>query len=229
MRRSALPIGLLVLIAVGGVVVLVTRPDAVLGATKSWQGLALMGGTGVVALAVLLLVRRFAHSWAWGLVAASVPFAVAGWLFVAPAYRTKTLHEALPMAGAAPVTAPAASATTGAVAAPPTAPVRISSGRLRGIGHHATGGAAVYRVADGSYVVRFEQADIQNAPDPYVYLVPRRGATRPDGGTRLGRLRATRGEFNQPAPRDFDYAREFTVLVWCKKFATPIASAPQST
>lgn len=225
MRRRVVPAVLLGLFAAAGVAVFLTRPDAVVGATKSWQGLALMAGTGVAALAILLLVRHRTRSLPWALVAAVVPFAVSGWLFVAPAYRTKTLHEALPAGAVAPM--PTRTRTGGemtAGAAPSTR--RVFTSTLVGLGHRASGDASLVLLPDGSYVVRFEHADIQNAPDPYVYLVPKRGARSPADGLRLGRLRATRGEFNQPVPRDFHYAGgQLTILVWCRKFATPIAHA----
>jgi len=86
---------------------------------------------------------------------------------------------------------------------------------------------SVFRLADGTAVVRFEDVDIRNSPDPVLYLVPGRGKQTRDGGTRVGALKATRGSFNHTVPASFDLDQPFTVFIWCDRFAVPIANADQ--
>ena len=78
-------------------------------------------------------------------------------------------------------------------AGPPTTvaagPVRLTAGTLRGIDHRASGSAAVYRLDDGSHIVRLEDIDIQNGPDYCVYLVPGADRESPGGGLDLGALK----------------------------------------
>jgi hypothetical protein len=103
----------------------------------------------------------------------------------------------------------------------------LTSGRLRGIGHDAEGTVSVYRLEDGSAVVRFEDVDIKGAPDPVLYLVPGADQQDREGGAEIAALKATKGSFNHVVPADFDLSQPFTVFVWCERYATPIASADQ--
>lgn len=131
------------------------------------------------------------------------------------------------------------SSTTTVVPAPPntpagaedagivTSPSRVTTGRLAGIGHEAAGEVSVYRLADGTAVVRFEEVDIRGAPDPVLYLVPGSDRRSRDGGVRVGPLKATKGSFNHTVPASFELDQPFTVFVWCDRFATPIANADQ--
>ncbi len=103
----------------------------------------------------------------------------------------------------------------------------MTTGELDGIGHDATGTVAVYRLADGSHLVRFEDVDIRNAPDPVLYLVPGRDRRSRDGGTEVAPLKATKGTFHHVVPASFDVTQDFTVFVWCERYTTPIAAASQ--
>ena len=53
------------------------------------------------------------------------------------------------------------------------------------------------------------------------------GAERksPDGGVHLNRLRGSTGNQNYPVPTTVGLQRPFTVLIWCRAFAVPIAAA----
>jgi hypothetical protein len=57
-----------------------------------------------------------------------------------------------------------------------------------------------------------------------VHLVPPGGRT-PEDGIGLGALKAERGSFNYALPADVDADQDWTVLVWCRPFATPIAAS----
>jgi hypothetical protein len=103
---------------------------------------------------------------------------------------------------------------------------RERNGVLTGIDHRATGTAAVYRLADGKRVVRFEQLDMQNGPDLFVYLVPRHGQRGPDGGVNLGRLKGNKGDHQYDLPAGTNPDDFGGVFVWCRQFATAFAAAP---
>jgi hypothetical protein len=133
---------------------------------------------------------------------------------------------------AAPAPAPAAPAATAAPTAAattvPVGPARLTEGELRGIDHRASGTAAVYRLADGSHVVRLEDIDIQSGPDYFVHLVPGADRENPGGGLDLGALKGNKGSQNYPIPPEVDVGGgQFTVLVWCRAFAVPVANATQ--
>jgi hypothetical protein len=120
---------------------------------------------------------------------------------------------------------PAATSTTPAPA--PTGPVKLTSGRLRGIDHRASGEAAIYRLAEGGLIVRLEDIDIQNGPDYVLYLVPGADRQRPEGGIDLGRLKGNQGSQNYAVPPGVDPAQPYTVLIWCRAFSVPVANATQ--
>jgi len=120
---------------------------------------------------------------------------------------------------ASPSASPAASPKGSPKAAEPVA-VRLGSGALEGIDHHAEGTVAVYRVGS-ELVLRFEGVDIEGTPTPSVHVVPA-GQRDPDGGRRLGGLKAERGSFSYALPAGTDVR---SVLVWCDRYAVPIAAA----
>ncbi len=124
-----------------------------------------------------------------------------------------------------PTSRPAAQATTAPAPAPAAAdgPRRLSSGALDGIGHSASGRTALYDV-DGATVLRFEDVDIEGTPASYVYLV-RQGARTPDGGVLLGELKAERGSFSYSVPAGVDPAAQWSVLIWCRPYDTPVAAS----
>jgi hypothetical protein len=136
-----------------------------------------------------------------------------------PASRPRL--SAPPSAAALPAT-PVATATARATPLAP-APKRLSGGRLDGIGHTASGSTALYEI-DGRGVLRFDDVDIEGTPGPYVYLVPR-GATEPEAGVAIAPLKAERGSFSYAVPPSVDLAADWTVLLWCRPYDTPIAAS----
>ncbi len=129
-----------------------------------------------------------------------------------------------PVADAVAAPAPAATAAT---AVAPMA-VRRSKGALRGINHSASGDVSIIEAATGEFVVRFENFTVQGAPGPVLYVA--HGAdVRAPTGTKLGPFTATKGATLDVAlPAGVEPGPGWTVLIWCERFATPIANAPQS-
>jgi hypothetical protein len=105
--------------------------------------------------------------------------------------------------------------------------VQVSAGELTGIGHRATGAAAILRQPDGSLVVELREIDVESGPDYQVHLVPGAGREDPGGGIHLDALRGTRGTQYYPVPPGTDPAGEWTVLIWCRAFGVPIAGSTQ--
>jgi hypothetical protein len=138
-----------------------------------------------------------------------------------PSAAAPTSAAASPSAAALPA-APVETATARPAASAP-APKRLSGGRLDGIGHTASGSTSLYEI-DGRGVLRFDDVDIEGTPGPYVYLVPR-GAREPEGGVLIGPLKAERGSFSQAVPVSVDLDAEWTVLLWCRPYHTPIAAS----
>ena len=190
---------------------------------------------GYVVLAVL--VRRLARAaWVAPLALTAVVLGLATWI-VRPYYTDETANRRLvagPVGDGTTVVAPTSVVRPPAVAASPPVsqvpprPQRVSTGRLRGIGHDASGAVSLIRNADGSLVVRFEGFDIERAPDPRVYLLE--GADRRSpGGVSLGRLQGNRGQvLDYAVPAGSDAGPGWTVLVWCRAFSVPIANATQA-
>ena len=57
------------------------------------------------------------------------------------------------------------------------------------------------------------------------FVGPTHDRSDPDGGTRLNRLRGSRGNQNYPVPADVQLGRPPTVLIWCRAFTGPVAAA----
>jgi hypothetical protein len=144
---------------------------------------------------------------------------------VLPSVRDKKVVEAFP---GMPTTTQGSMPAAGGP--PPTeaaAPMRLGAAPLVGIDHDATGTAALYEQPDGSFVVGLEEIDIEPGPDYRVYVVPGMDRTEPgDDGIELDALRGNQGTQFYTVPPGIELeAGEWTVLVWCRVFAVPIANA----
>ena len=220
MRRSYAFLAVLAFAALA--VTWLVEPNLILG-LRSPRALAWTAGAAAVCVAVGLVARRLGARPLVALAVGALPGVVAtGLVVVRPIVAPRTLTEALPS------TAP--SATAPAMMAPePDAPAgQVASGPLRGLaGHSARGTVATYRLADGTYVVRFEGVDIGGTPDPEVYVLPGADRTGERGGTHLGALKAEKGSFHYALPASFA-GTTYTVVVWCERFGVDIAHATQA-
>lgn len=244
MRRFLIP---LLIVPVVSLVLAAFRPQILTAGFMSWRAFAVTAGVGVAGLLVLALLwrrSRIGALWTADLVVLALMAAV-----VWPVFRERTVNEAFP-----PLAVPSPSSTTvsptPAVATPrlttpePTAPslrppvgtppasavpspsvvaMRLVSGQLHGIDHHAKGTVALYDVG-GEIRLRFEQVEIEGTPTPSVHLVVR-GKRSPKDGLRLGGLKGEKGSFSYATPAGFDASRDWSVLVWCDRYAVPIAAA----
>lgn len=191
---------------------------------RSWRGLLTVGAVVAGYLVVSLAVRRTARI--APVVMALVVVGLAAWI-VRPYYVDSTVNRRLvatpvPAATGMPPNADGLAART-----PPVAPgpVVVASGPLAGIGHRARGTASLVRDVGGSLVVRLIDFDIEGVPDPRVHLVEGEDVERA-GGLALGRLLGNRGEvLDIPVPAGSSAGPGWTVLIWCRAFAVPVANA----
>ena len=178
-----------------------------------------LGFTVLVAVLVLgagWVLPRLGRGAVVTIVAQAVPVVIAFAVTVLPAYRNVSVNEAFP-AAAPPAAARSANPAPGQAAV-------VGQSRLHGIDHHANGDVLLIGGSDG-YVVRLQSLDVEAGPDYHVHVVPGAGKNRPDGGVHLSRLRGNRGNQNYPVPTTLGLQRPFTVLIWCRAFAVPIAAA----
>jgi hypothetical protein len=204
----------------------VTKTSEALTATRSLRALLVIAGIVVGWVVLGWLLRRFVR-WVWVRCAVLSALAlVLAVVLVRPYYvdtvdNTKVVKS--PVQDASEVALPASGPSPA-----PVSPVRVSTGQLRGIDHSASGHASIIRQADGSFVVRFSDFDIEGAPDPIVYVVEGENRARP-GGAQLGRLRGNVGtDSDYTVPDGTEPGSGWTVLVWCRAFGVPIANATQT-
>ncbi|GAB5534988.1 MAG: DM13 domain-containing protein [Rubricoccaceae bacterium] len=109
----------------------------------------------------------------------------------------------------------------------PVTPQRIASGTFSGAGFHdVSGTAALYRLDDGSHLVRLDELVSDNGPDLEVWLVRRTTGDVGEGGVSLGPLKSTQGNQNYAVPADLDLAEFAGVSVWCRRFGVNFGTAP---
>ena len=97
--------------------------------------------------------------------------------------------------------------------------------------HHTDGTASVYRLGDGSRVLRLESFRSTNGPDLYVYLSgtasPRNsGELSAAGEFEVGRLKGNIGNQNYTLPAGLDLSKFRSVVIYCRQFHVVFGSAP---
>ena len=113
-------------------------------------------------------------------------------------------------------------------------PIAIAAGNFRDADsfHRGRGTATIYRNADGSHILRFEDFRVTNGPDLRVLL-----AQAPDPQSRqelhaseyvhLAMLKGNIGNQNYPLPPDFDPATQGgSVIIYCQPFQVIFSVAP---
>jgi hypothetical protein len=147
-----------------------------------------------------------------------------GWYAFRPEllFVRKSVNESLPVAAAQ------AAGRTSAGAEENTALVR---GQFKSVAHETQGSATVYRLADGSRVLRLSDFTTSNGPDVRVYLVAARDAADDEtvnkaGFVEVGKLKGTDGDQNYEVPAGLDLGKYRAVTIWCRRFGVNFGTAP---
>lgn len=113
-------------------------------------------------------------------------------------------------------------------------PVKLLEGRFADADriHKGQGTASLYRLADGSHVLRFEDFRVTNGPDLRVILSahpnPTSGEEVHQGFLDLGPLKGNFGNQNYTLPANADASRFRSVIVYCRAFSVIFSVAPLS-
>ena len=107
----------------------------------------------------------------------------------------------------------------------------LESGSFHSILHPTQGTATIYRIGDGSRVLRFTNFSTSNGPDVHVYMVAADNAN--DAATvlhagfiDLGPIKGNIGDQNYALGSDVDLSKYRAVSIWCKRFSVNFGTAP---
>ena len=107
----------------------------------------------------------------------------------------------------------------------------VAQGRLRDADsfHRGSGGVAIYRLPDGSLILRLEDIRVTNGPALHVLLASHAGpASRDDvaeGYVDLGPLKGNLGSQNYEITADTDLSQYQSVVIYCMPFHVVFATA----
>ena len=106
----------------------------------------------------------------------------------------------------------------------------LESGTFYTILHPTSGTATIYKMADGSRMLRFTNFDTSNGPDVHVYMVASDDAkdaatVERAGFVDLGTIKGNVGDQNYALPGDLDLAKYRAVSIWCKRFSVNFGAA----
>ena len=144
-----------------------------------------------------------------------------GWWLVSPLFISKTVVEEFPAAAARERAGGMAAAT------------KVKAGSFRDADgfHKGSGEAAVFRLPDGSHLLRLENFMVTNGPGLHVLLArhadpkERADVTGP-GFDDLGALKGNIGDQNYTIPAGVDPAARGSVVIYCKPFRVIFSVAP---
>jgi hypothetical protein len=111
-----------------------------------------------------------------------------------------------------------------------SAPQTLVVGQFYGILHPTAGTATVYRMEDGTRVLRFTSFSTSNGPDVHVYMVAADDAkdaatVQQAGFIDLGILKGNVSDQNYTLGADLDLAKYRAVSIWCKRFSVNFGAA----
>lgn len=116
-----------------------------------------------------------------------------------------------------------------------TGPVAVATGAFMDADsfHKGSGEVTVYRLEDGSHVLRLEDIEVTNGPDLHVIVAPAHGISNRDalqaaGYIDLGSLKGNIGSQNYDFPADYQIPEEVTVVIYCVPFHVVFATAALS-
>ena len=182
-------------------------------------------------------------------IAVAIPAIWLAWWLGSPLFKNKTVDEEFPLTVSASIPAevsrPQAEATMESAAKvdlssdePMTSAMAdsgatvISSGELEDedFFHKGSGKATIYRLADGSSVLRFEDLSVTNGPDLHVLLLEDPGGRDKNVGyIDLGSLKGNRGNQNYPVPDGVDASIYRGVMIYCQPFHVIFSTAKLET
>ncbi len=109
--------------------------------------------------------------------------------------------------------------------------IKTGSFRDADASHKGSGRATIYRLEDGSQVLRLEDFRVTNGPDLRVLL-----ASHPDPASRdeltsqgyveLAKLKGNVGNQNYEIPESVDVSAQRSVVIYCARFRVIISGAP---
>jgi hypothetical protein len=107
----------------------------------------------------------------------------------------------------------------------------LESGIFYSILHPTAGTATIYRLANGTHILRFTNFKTSNGPDVHVYMVAagdaKNNATVLRAGfIDLGTIKGNIGDQNYTLGPDVDLSKYRAVSVWCKRFSVNFGAAP---
>jgi len=107
----------------------------------------------------------------------------------------------------------------------------LESGTFYGIMHPTAGIATIYRLGDGSHILRLTHFKTSNGPDVHIYMVAAGDAkdnasVERAGFIDLGVMKGNIGDQNYMLGPDVDFAKYRAVSVWCKRFSVNFGVAP---
>jgi hypothetical protein len=189
----------------------------------------------------------------------AIPVIALGWWLAAPLFQDDIVDEAFPIAAPVEAETPEAEVVPEEpmddmagdeameddemsedhmdedeeeMADEPTGPVAVLTAEVMGAdaAHEGTGTATVYRLEDGSHVLRFEDFEVTNGPDLHVFLTPvtevqSDSDVMADGYLDLGELKGNIGDQNYELPADFDVESIGSVVIYCVPFSVVFATA----
>jgi len=106
----------------------------------------------------------------------------------------------------------------------------LVSGSFYSILHPTKGTATIYRMGDGTRILRLTSFSTSNGPDVHVYMVAADDAkdvatVQQAGFVDLGVIKGNIGDQNYPLGSDLDLAKYRAVSIWCKRFSVNFGAA----
>ena len=97
--------------------------------------------------------------------------------------------------------------------------------------HKGSGDVALYKLAGGDHVLRFENLDVTNGPDLRVLLSPHadpmsKSELNDVGFELLAKLKGNKGDQNYEIPADIDVESVNSVIIYCWPFKVIFSVAP---
>lgn len=178
-----------------------------------------------------------------------IPVMGLAWWLLSPLFISQTVDEEFPRAANAVIPADMTMAAvesemaametvdrpmTTPEAMPAAGPTAIAAGNFRDADsfHRGSGTATIYRNADGSHILRFEDFRVTNGPDLRVLLAqspdPQSRRELQDGGfVHLAMLKGNIGSQNYEIPAEVDPAAQGgSVIIYCQPFQVIFSVAP---